>query len=121
MAQAPAKHSIQSDYQEQFAKSHALSDRANQAIAGGIAHDGRFTRPFPVYVTHAGGAHKRDVEGHELIEFAMVHGALTPGHNDPEAAAAVTAQYPEGTHYGARHEIETRCAELIQRLIPPAE
>ena len=62
MAQAQATNSIQSDYMEQFAKSQALSDRANQAIAGGIAHDGRFTRPFPVYITHADGAHKWDVD-----------------------------------------------------------
>jgi glutamate-1-semialdehyde 2,1-aminomutase len=121
MAQAPATHSIQSDYQEQFAKSHALSDRANQAIAGGIAHDGRFTRPFPVYVTHADGAHKWDVDGHELIDFAMGHGALILGHNDPDVAAAVTAQYPKGTHYGACHEIEIEWAEQIQRLMPSAE
>ena len=121
MAQAQATNSIQSDYMEQFAKSHALSDRANQAIAGGIAHDGRFTRPFPVYVTHADGAHKFDVDGHELIDFAMGHGALILGHNDPDVAAAVTAQYPKGTHFGACHEIEIEWAEQIQRLIPSAE
>ena len=121
MVQATGGRTIQGEYEEHFAGSLALAKRARQAIAGGIAHDGRYSKPFPIYVSRAEGAHKFDVDGHEIIDYAMGHGALILGHNDPEVAAAVMEQYPKGTHYGACHEIEIRWAEQIQRLIPSAE
>jgi glutamate-1-semialdehyde 2,1-aminomutase len=121
MAQATGGRTIQADYEEQFAGSLTMSTRAREAIAGGIAHDGRYSKPFPVYVTHADGAHKWDVDGHQLIDYAMGHGALILGHNDPDVAAAVMEQYPKGTHYGACHEAEIRWAEQVKRLIPSAE
>jgi glutamate-1-semialdehyde 2,1-aminomutase len=121
MVQATSGRTIQAEFEEQFAGSLAMTNRARNAIAGGIAHDGRYNKPFPVYVTHAAGAHKFDVDGHEIVDFAMGHGALILGHNDPNVAAAVMEQYPKGTHYGACHEAEIRWAEQIQRLIPSAD
>jgi glutamate-1-semialdehyde 2,1-aminomutase len=121
MVQATSGRTIQAEFEEQFAGSLAMTNRARNAIAGGIAHDGRYNKPFPVYVTHAAGAHKFDVDGHEIVDYAMGHGALILGHNDPDVAAAVMEQYPKGTHYGACHEAEIRWAEQIQRLVPSAE
>ncbi len=121
MVQATGGRTIQAEYEAQFAGSRSLNERARQAIAGGIAHDGRYSKPFPIYVTKAEGAHKFDVDGHEIIDFAMGHGALILGHNDPDVAAAVMEQYPKGTHYGACHEAEIRWAEAIQRLVPSAQ
>ena len=112
---------VLADYEEQFAGSLAQATKARQAIAGGIAHDGRYSKPFPLYVDRADGAHKWDVDGHEIIDFAMGHGALILGHNDADVAAAVLAQYPKGTHYGACHDAEILWAEQVQRLIPSAE
>ncbi len=121
MAQAMSGQKILADYEAQFAGSLAKATRARQAIAGGIAHDGRYSKPFPLYVDRAEGAHKWDVDGHEIIDFAMGHGALILGHNDPDVAAAVLEQYPKGTHYGSCHELEIEWAEQVKRLIPSAE
>lgn len=121
MVQSPVEMTIFQEYEERFAESKALYTRATGAIAGGIAHDGRYQKPFPVYVSRAEGAYKWDVSGHRLIDYAMGHGALILGHNHPDVTAAVHAQLDRGTHFGAGHEGEIKWAEQIQKLIPSAE
>lgn len=121
MVQAPVQHGIQAEFEERFAGSLALHGRSQSVIPGGIAHDGRYLRPFPIYIDHAQGAHKWDVDGHELIDYAVGHGALLLGHNDPDVTAAVSAQLGRGTHYGACHEGEILWAEQIRKMIPSAE
>ena len=121
MAQAPVKTTILEEYEERFAGSLAMNRRARAVIPGGITHDGRHLKPFPVSVTRAEGAHKWDVDGHELIDYAVGHGSLILGHNDPDVTAAVRAQLERGTHYGAGHEGEIVWAEQIRKLIPSAE
>jgi glutamate-1-semialdehyde 2,1-aminomutase len=102
-------------------RSEALTVRAGQAIAGTITHDIRHMKPFPVYVERAQGTRKWTVDGQELIDYWMGHGALFLGHGHPEILRAVHDQLEHGTHYGACHELEVRWAELVQRLIPSAE
>ncbi len=121
MAQAPTSTTIRHEYEERFAGSLAVHGRSRAVIPGGITHDGRHLKPFPVYVTRAQGAHKWDVDGHELIDYAVGHGSLLLGHNDPDVAAAVRAQLELGTHYGAGHEGEVLWAEQIRKLIPSAD
>ena len=121
MVQAPAQTTITADYESQFAGSAAMHERARRVIPGGITHDGRLLRPFPPYITHAQGAHKWDVDDHELIDYAVGHGSLIFGHNDPEITAAMTSQLQRGTHYGAGHEGEIAWAEKVIELIPSAD
>lgn len=101
--------------------SWALWERACRAIPGGITHDSRHLRPFPLYVTRAEGARKWDVDGFEYVDYWMGHGALFLGHAHPALVEAVTAQVARGTHYGACHDLEVEWAEWIQRLVPSAE
>lgn len=121
MVQAPVTSRILADYEERFAGSKALAGRARSAIAGGIVHDGRYLRPFPVYIERADGASKWDVDGHKLLDFGMGHGSLILGHNDPDVLEAVREALPGGTHFSAGHEREVLWAEQIQKLIPSAE
>ncbi|MBI4492251.1 MAG: aspartate aminotransferase family protein [Chloroflexi bacterium] len=112
---------IDQQFEREFAGSCRLYQRARATIAGGITHDSRNLAPFPIYVTRAQGAHKWDVDGHELVDHWMGHGALLLGHNAEPIKAALAAQLELGTHYGACHEAEVEWAELITRLIPSAE
>ena len=109
------------EFAERFASSRAMHERAHRSIAGGIAHDGRYQRPFPLYVARAEGARKWDIDGHELIDYAVGHGSLILGHGDPDVRAAVHAQLDRGTHFGAGHETEIAWAERIVELVPSAE
>ncbi|MGH2560083.1 MAG: aspartate aminotransferase family protein [Thermomicrobiales bacterium] len=121
MVQAPVKRSILADYEDRFTGSKALAGRARNVIAGGVVHDGRYMHPFPIYIDHAEGAYKWDVDGHKLIDFGIGHGSLILGHNDPDILAAVREALPGGTHFSAGHEREVLWAEQIQKLIPSAE
>ncbi|MCC6314868.1 MAG: aminotransferase class III-fold pyridoxal phosphate-dependent enzyme [Thermomicrobiales bacterium] len=120
MAQAPAT-TIAQEFAARFAGSLALHQRARQAIAGGINHDGRNIKPFPPYIARADGARKWDVDDNELLDYVIGHGALLLGHNDPDILAAMQAQLPHGLHYGACHELEVRWAEQVQKMVPSAE
>ena len=121
MAQAPVSTSISQDFAERFAGSLRMYERSRQVIPGGITHDGRFMKPFPPYIASAQGAYKWDVDGNRLLDYVMGHGSLLFGHNDPEILAAMQAQLPQGTHFGAGHELEVRWAEEVSRLVPSAE
>ncbi|MBA2278350.1 MAG: aminotransferase class III-fold pyridoxal phosphate-dependent enzyme [Chloroflexia bacterium] len=121
MAQTTTRHPISADYETAFAGSATLHERARRSIPGGITHDGRLLRPFPPYIARAQGAHKWDVDGHELIDYAVGHGSLIFGHNDPQISAAMRDQVERGTHYGAGHEGEIAWAEKVIELVPSAE
>ncbi|MGH2614440.1 MAG: aspartate aminotransferase family protein, partial [Thermomicrobiales bacterium] len=123
MAQAPVSTTttIIQDFAERFAGSLAMHERSRRVIPGGITHDGRYLKPFPPSIARAQGAYKWDVDGHRLIDYVMGHGSLLFGHNDPEILAAMQAQLPQGTHFGAGHEGEVRWAEEVSRLVPSAE
>ncbi|MEX1253385.1 MAG: aminotransferase class III-fold pyridoxal phosphate-dependent enzyme [Dehalococcoidia bacterium] len=97
-----------------------LHMRASTLFPDGVTHDIRHFAPFPLYVERAQGSRKWDVDGNELIDYVMGHGALLLGHNYPDVREAVARQIERGTHYGASHELEIAWAERVQALIPSA-
>jgi glutamate-1-semialdehyde 2,1-aminomutase len=115
------KVSVEEQFRRAHPRSEALFRRAKAAIAGGLTHDIRHLRPFPIYVDRAVGSRKWDVDGHELIDYWIGHGALFLGHANPAVQQAVGNQLGRGTHYGACHELEVRWAEAVLKLMPRAE
>ncbi|HXF52427.1 MAG TPA: aspartate aminotransferase family protein [Dehalococcoidia bacterium] len=101
--------------------SAALARRARQVFPDGVTHDLRRLAPFSLYVSRASGSRKWDVDGNELVDYVMGHGALLLGHAHPDVTAAVAEQLVRGSHYGASHELELRWGELVQRLVPSAQ
>ncbi|WP_240789829.1 aspartate aminotransferase family protein [Roseomonas sp. HF4] len=101
--------------------SAAAYAEARTHFPGGVTHDTRYVRPHPLAVSHAAGARKWDVDGHEYVDYAGGHGALILGHAHPAVTAAVAEQLAKGTHYGANHALENRWAELIKEMVPSAE
>ncbi len=102
-------------------RSKSLSERASRVLPAGVTHDVRRAVPFPVAVSHAAGAHKWDLDGHELICYVMGHGALLLGHSHPGVVAAVRHQATLAFHPGACHELESEWAEVVVDLVPSAE
>jgi glutamate-1-semialdehyde 2,1-aminomutase len=115
------KQSIQKQFETAFAGSRQQFEKARTIFPDGVTHDSRRLEPFPIYVTHAQGSRKWDVDQHELIDFWNGHGALLLGHSPPEIVAAVQEQMARGTHYGACHELEIEWGEWVKRLVPSAE
>ncbi len=108
-------------FEELHPTSLRLRERATRLFPDGVTHDIRFFDPFPLYVERAQGSRKWDVDGNEIIDYVMGHGALLLGHNHPGVQEAVAGQLQRGTHYGASHEMELGWAERVQRLVPSAE
>ena len=102
------------------ARTEDLQARAQKVLPGGNTHVARAYSPA-VYVTRAQGSRKWLVDGRELIDYTMGHGALLLGHAHPAIVQAVRDQVARGTHYGASHPLEIEWAELISGLVPSAE
>ena len=108
-------------YIAKFPKSKALYEKAKGVFRNGITHDARLYKPFPIYITHAKGPHKWDVDGYKYVDYFGGHGALILGHAHPSLVKAVNEQIVKGTHWASCHELEVEWAELIRSLIPSAE
>src|SRR5215216_4121712 len=109
---------IAEEIQIRHRKSAALFAEAQKVFPSGVTHDGRYMRPFPMYVTHARGSRKWDVDGNEYVDYFGGHGALILGHCHPEVTAAVSEQVQKGSHYGANHALEVEWGKLVQELVP---
>ncbi len=112
---------IEQEYIEKHPASRARYERALKDFPSGVTHDVRYLKPFPIYIERAAGSKKWDLDGHELIDYTMGHGALLLGHAHPQVIEAVAAQVRRGTHYGAGHDLELEWAERIRELKPSCE
>ena len=102
-------------------RAHAdLAERARHVLPGGATHASRTYDPR-IYVARSSGSRKWLIDGTELIDYTMGHGALLLGHAPPAVVAAVQEQVSRGTHYGAAHPLEVEWAEQIVSLVPSAE
>ena len=97
-----------------------LAERASQVLPGGATHVARAYQPA-IYVARAQGARKWLVDGREVVDYTMGHGALLLGHAHPAVVEAVRAQVAAGTHYGAASPLEVRWAELVCGLVDSVE
>ncbi len=112
---------IEQLFTERFPKSADLYRRAQQIFPSGVTHDGRYMKPFPVYANSAKGSRKTSVEGHQIIDYWVGHGAMLLGHSHAAIVDAVQQQVARSTHPGACHELELEWGELVQQLVPSAE
>jgi glutamate-1-semialdehyde 2,1-aminomutase len=112
---------ILGSYSSLHPRSVQLYQQALQTFPSGVTHDVRFLPPFPLYIDRAQGCRKWDVDGNEIIDYVMGHGALILGHSHPLLVEAVNTQIAKGTHYGACHELELAWANWVRRLIPSTE
>jgi glutamate-1-semialdehyde 2,1-aminomutase len=110
--------SIGEELELRHQKSAELYKEALDVFPSGVTHDARYMRPFPMYVTHARGSRKWDVDGNEYVDFFGGHGALILGHCHPQITAAVSEQVHKGSHYGANHALEVEWGKLVQELVP---
>ena len=80
---------IETAYREKFPSSAKMYERGLSLFPNGVTHDGRFLKPFPVYVERAEGSKKYDIDGNEFIDYWVGHGAMLLGHSHPAVVEAV--------------------------------
>jgi len=108
-------------YRERTPTSAKLAAEAQELLPSGIAHDARYMKPYGIYIDHAKGARKWDVDGNEYVDYFGGHGALILGHNHPAVVAATHAALDQGTHFGANHAREVRWSSLVRQMVPSAQ
>src|SRR5262249_47489739 len=116
-----ATRTLDALYRDKFPASARLYEQGKKLFPDGVTHDGRYLKPFPVYVEHAAGAKKYDPDGNEIIDYWMGHGALLLGHSHPAVVEAVQQQAARATHPGACHEVEIEWANWVKKLVRSAE
>ncbi|RLI12622.1 aspartate aminotransferase family protein [Candidatus Bathyarchaeota archaeon] len=110
---------LEEEYMKKHPRSRNLYSRALKCFASGVTHDGRYVKPFPIYMVKADGAKKWDVDGNEYIDYVMGHGALLFGYNDKRLRRAVESVL-SNIHMGSCTELEIEWAEMIKKLVPCA-
>ncbi|WP_419904412.1 aspartate aminotransferase family protein [Kiloniella sp.] len=98
-----------------------LYDRACKVMPGGVAHELRYKKPYPIYVHEAKGCYKWDADHRRYIDYKMGSASQMLGHCHPDVIAAVVnqARYTPFTSDCTAYEVEW--AEMLCELYPCAD
>jgi glutamate-1-semialdehyde 2,1-aminomutase len=113
--------SILERYLARTPKSAALAAEARRWLPGGVVSDTRVFEPYGIYVSHAEGVFKRDVDGNQYLDFFGGHGANLLGHGAPAIVDAVREAMGHGTQFAANQPLEVALAREVIRHLPHAE
>ena len=108
-------------YTRRMPVSEELFARACRVIPGGVNSPVRaFNRlgRAPFFVASASGAHLRDEDGHDYIDYVGTWGPAILGHAPECVIQAVQQAAPLGLSYGTPTRVEVEMAETICRLVP---
>ena len=104
--------------------SDELFERACRVIPGGVNSPVRaFNRlgRAPFFVAGAQGAHLRDEDGRDYIDYVGTWGPVILGHAPECVISAVQQAAAHGLGYGTPTRVEVDMAETICRLVPSIE
>ena len=104
--------------------SDELFERACRVIPGGVNSPVRaFNRlgRAPFFVASAAGAHLRDEDNRDYIDYVGTWGPAILGHAPQCVISAVTQAATRGLGYGTPTQVEVDMAETICRLVPSIE
>jgi glutamate-1-semialdehyde 2,1-aminomutase len=112
---------LKGDYGERTARSGELFERARQIFAGGINHNARFYKPYPISVKKANAQYIWDEDGNRYTDYWMGHMALILGHSPSIVTDALREQLDNGIHYGMGSRLSLELGEEIHRSVSCAE
>lgn len=112
---------IEQLYRSMTPGSEKLAAEAKQVFPSGITHDSRYQRPYGLYISHAKGSRKWDVDGNEYIDYLGGHGGHLLGHGNEAVIEAVQKAITRGTQLGGNTQDEVEYGNLVKELIPCAE
>lgn len=107
-----------------MSRSEELFKRGIEVIPGGVNSPVRAFRSVggtPRFIESADGAHTRDVDGNEYLDFILSWGPMIVGHNNTRVREKVAEACMQGLSFGAPTEREVIMAELICQIVPSIE
>jgi glutamate-1-semialdehyde 2,1-aminomutase len=87
--------SLHSDYQQAFARSHALFCSGRPFFPNGVSQVGRYYRPFPIFIEAAKGAELHTADGKALVDLWQGHFANIFGHHPAHITEAFATANPD--------------------------
>ncbi|MGB8352612.1 MAG: glutamate-1-semialdehyde 2,1-aminomutase [Chthoniobacteraceae bacterium] len=99
-------------------------ETAKQFIPGGVNSPVRAFRGVggePFFVDHAKGAHIRDVDGNEYIDYVGTWGPAILGHAPEPVITAIKNAADHGVSFGIPNPLEIEMARTICEWIPSIE
>src|SRR5207249_4613212 len=105
-------------------KSAELFAEALNHTPGGVNSPVRAFRAVggnPFFVNQAKGAHIRDVDGNEYVDYVGTWGPAILGHAHPRIIKAIQAAAEKGTSFGIPNPAEVEMATLICSLVPSVQ
>ncbi|MFN2216862.1 MAG: aspartate aminotransferase family protein, partial [Anaerolineales bacterium] len=99
----------------------SMYERASRHLPGGVAGNGKFLPPYPVYVKKAQGAEFVDLDDNRYIDLIMGGGVHILGHSPEAVMSAVETQMKLGNQYYMAAEAEVLLAEKVNQLMPHME
>ena len=112
----------QSDQLRSLDASRKAFERTKRSVGGGVSSGMRAaTKPHPLFVSRAAGAHVWDLEDARYIDYVMAWGPTIIGHSHPHVVEAVMRTVPRMQMVGMGHVLEYEAAELVIDAVPGAE
>src|SRR4030066_1348436 len=108
-------------YRSRTTASKKLFDVAGVYLPGGVAANGKYLPPYPVYMIGGQGAEMSDIDGNKYIDLLMGAGVHILGHSPEGVLRAVHKQLDIGVHYYLPAEAEVKLAEKVCQLMPSVE
>ena len=108
-------------YRSRTAASKKLYEEACKVMPGGVAANGKYLPPYPIYMVGGRGAELVDIDGNKYIDLLMGGGVHILGHSPERVLRAVHQQLDIGVHYYIPAEAEVKLAEKVCQLMPSAE
>jgi len=98
-------------------RSLALFERARGSLLAGVPMNWmvKWAGSYPLFVDSASGAHFRDVDGHEYVDFCLGDTGAMTGHGPAPTILAVEAQLPRGITHMLPTEDAIAVGEDLQR------
>ncbi len=88
----------------------------------GVQGDGRYYKPFPLYIRRAKGARLWDVDGNEYIDYHASYGPAILGYSDNRVNDAVKeVMDSEGVLFALPHPREIELAKVVAEVVPSGE
>lgn len=112
---------FETQYRARTHTSYMLFEEANRYLPGGVAGNGKFLKPYPVYIQDAQGSKVKDADGNQYVDLLMGSGVHILGHSPQPVVQAVREQLSHGTHLYMPAEHEVRLAEKICQHMPYIE
>jgi glutamate-1-semialdehyde 2,1-aminomutase len=114
-------NAIEDLYRSRTTASKNMYERACASLPGGVAANGKFLPPYPIYLLGGKGPEVVDVDGNKYIDLLMGAGVHILGHSPASVLRAVHQQIDVGAHYYIPAEAEVKLAEKVCKLMPPVD